>query len=169
MSGAIELDWGPDVIASLLPHREPIVLVDRLLRYHAHPRPALDASLAIDGDEPVLRGHFPSRPIWPGAYLMEGLAQSAGLLLGLRALHDALGPAALSAPPTSDSISPQIGLLARARIDMFEPVGPPAVLHYHVRFMGEFGPLWRIDGEVEVEGRRVAAGSVSVTLGQRDG
>jgi 3-hydroxyacyl-[acyl-carrier-protein] dehydratase len=165
VSGAIELEWGPEVIASLLPHREPIVLVDRILRYHAHPRPALEACLSIRGDEPVLRGHFPNRPIWPGAYLMEGLAQTAGLLLALRGIHDSIGPAGLRAAPPSSNSPIAIGLLARARIDMVEPVIPPARLHYHVRFMGEFGPLARIDGEVEVEGRRVAAGSVSVTLG----
>ena len=171
MSGAIALEWGPEIIALLLPHREPIVLVDRLISYTAHPRPTLEASLSIDGSEPVLRGHFPTRPIWPGAYLMEGLAQSAGLLLGLRAIHESLGPEGLRAPPPSDPLDPvvmPIGLLARARIDMFEPVAPPARLHYLVRFMGEFGPLSRIDGEVAVEGRRVAAGSVSVTLGLPD-
>jgi 3-hydroxyacyl-[acyl-carrier-protein] dehydratase len=166
VSNPITLELGPDVIAALLPHREPIVLVDRLVRYHHHPRPTLEARLSIHGDEPVLRGHFPSRPIWPGAYLMEGIAQCAGLLLNLRVIHELLGPDGLGGSLSSSSLAPPlIGLLARARIDMQEPVVPPAQLHYRVEFMGEFGPLARIDGEVEVEGRRVASGSVSVTLG----
>jgi 3-hydroxyacyl-[acyl-carrier-protein] dehydratase len=166
VSDPITLELGPEVIAALLPHREPIVLVDRLLRYHPCARPTLEAGLSICGDEPVLRGHFPNRPIWPGAYLMEGIAQCAGLLLNLRAIHALLGSEALSGALSSDSpTAPLIGLLARARIDMLEPVVPPAQLHYRVVFMGEFGPLARIDGEVEVAGRRVASGSVSVTLG----
>jgi 3-hydroxyacyl-[acyl-carrier-protein] dehydratase len=179
VSDAITLDFGPEIIAALLPHREPIILVDHVLRYVPHPRATLEASLTIRGDEPVLRGHFPGRPIWPGAYLMEGVAQCAGLLLNLRAMHQQLGGAGLGgesdfggrgpektlASLRGSVMQPVIGLLARARIDMFEPVVPPATLRYCVRYMGEFGPLARIDGEVEVDGRRVAAGSVSVTLG----
>jgi 3-hydroxyacyl-[acyl-carrier-protein] dehydratase len=164
VSDAITLDFGPEIIAALLPHREPIILVDHVLRYVPHPRATLEASLNVRGDEPVLRGHFPDRPIWPGAYLMEGIAQCAGLLLNLRARYEQLGREGL-ASPNGAAMQPVIGLLARARIDMFEPVVPPAMLRYCVRYMGEFGPLARIDGEVEVAGRRVAAGSVSVTLG----
>jgi 3-hydroxyacyl-[acyl-carrier-protein] dehydratase len=166
VSDAITLELGPEMIATMLPHREPILLVDKLHRYVPSPRATLEASLQIRGDEPVLRGHFPGRPIWPGAYLMEGVAQCAGLLLNLRAIHEQLGREGLTSigAPTQ----PVIGLLARARIDMHEPVLPPATLHYCVRYMGEFGPLARIDGEVVVAGRRVASGSVSVTSGLPD-
>ena len=70
---------GPDVIARLLPQGDPIRLVDSVISWrpqHIHAR------YRVPADHPVLAGHFPGRPLWPGVYLIEGLAQAA-LLLGV--------------------------------------------------------------------------------------
>ncbi len=79
-----ELDLGPDVLRLLLPHRRPLLMVDRITAYagNADP-PSLRAERFISANEPVFAGHFPDLSIWPGVYTQEGLGQSCNLLVVL--------------------------------------------------------------------------------------
>ena len=65
-------------LKGLLPHREPMLLVDRaeLIDGKAH------GTIHIRGDEWFLQGHFPDHPVVPGVILCEMLAQSACVCLG---------------------------------------------------------------------------------------
>jgi 3-hydroxyacyl-[acyl-carrier-protein] dehydratase len=170
---AISLAWGPAQIERLLPHREPMLLVDRLDRFVPGPRPRLRAGLSIDGSEPVLRAHFPGQPIWPGAYLLEGLAQAAGLLLGLDwmfATQGAEGIRSFAGASASDTQAPVLsGLLARAEVSFLGPVQPPAALVYELRRRGGADQIQRVDGRVEVDGETVAEGSLVIALARRVG
>lgn len=65
-------------IENILPHREPILLVDEVLEIQDD---RILAKKIISEEEPVLKGHFPEYPIYPGVYIIEGLAQTAGILL----------------------------------------------------------------------------------------
>lgn len=67
-----------DDIKQILPHREPLLLVDEVI--HMNPT-EIEASLYIDPDMDILAGHFPDHPILPGIYIIEALAQTADLLL----------------------------------------------------------------------------------------
>ncbi len=58
---------------SLIPHRAPFLLVDRLDELEAGQRAV--GRWAITGDEPFLAGHFPGRPTVPGVLMVEALAQ----------------------------------------------------------------------------------------------
>lgn len=166
----IRLAWGPAQIERLLPHREPLLLVDRVDHYVPGPRPRLRAGLSIDGREPVLRAHFPGQPIWPGAYLLEGLAQAAGLLLGLDwlfATQGAQGVRDFSEHGSLDRVSGSPsggGLLARAEVAFLSPVQPPAQLVYELRRRGGADRIERVDGRVEVDGQAVAEGSLVIAL-----
>jgi 3-hydroxyacyl-[acyl-carrier-protein] dehydratase len=166
----IALAWGPAQIERLLPHREPLLLVDRVDHYVPGPRPRLRAGLSVDGSEPVLRAHFPGQPIWPGAYLLEGLAQAAGLLLGLDWLFATQGAAGIQGfaeqgSSSGASGSPSMGgLLARADIAFLHPVQPPAGLIYELRRRGGADRIERVDGRVEVDGQTVAEGSLVIAL-----
>ena len=75
-------NWDIEWILSVLPHRYPILLVDRVLEMEPGKRIVAVKNVTIN--EPVFLGHFPGRPVMPGVFLIEGMAQAGGLLL----LHD---------------------------------------------------------------------------------
>src|SRR5262249_30581454 len=61
-----------------LPHRYPILLVDRVLEIETHKR--IRALKNGSLNEPFFAGHFPPRPVMPGVLTLEALAQAAALL-----------------------------------------------------------------------------------------
>ncbi len=65
-------------ILKKIPHRYPILLVDRVLEIEAGKR--IKALKNVSVNEPYFTGHFPHRPVMPGVLIIEALAQSAALL-----------------------------------------------------------------------------------------
>ncbi|MEN9779203.1 MAG: hypothetical protein RL014_351 [Pseudomonadota bacterium] len=65
-------------ILKLLPHRYPILLVDRVLEIERHVR--IKAIKNVTINEPFFTGHFPHHPVMPGVMMLEALAQTAALL-----------------------------------------------------------------------------------------
>jgi 3-hydroxyacyl-[acyl-carrier-protein] dehydratase len=65
-------------ILKRLPHRYPILLVDRVLEIEKGVR--IKALKNVTINEPFFMGHFPARPVMPGVLMLEALAQTAALL-----------------------------------------------------------------------------------------
>jgi 3-hydroxyacyl-[acyl-carrier-protein] dehydratase len=65
-------------ILKKLPHRYPILLVDRVLEIEKGKR--IRALKNVTINEPYFNGHFPNRPVMPGVLMLEALAQAAALL-----------------------------------------------------------------------------------------
>ncbi len=65
-------------ILAALPHRYPLLLVDRVVELH--PGETIRAIKAVSFNESFFQGHFPGRPIMPGVLQIEALAQAAGIL-----------------------------------------------------------------------------------------
>lgn len=65
-------------ILKQLPHRYPILLVDRVL--NVQKGVSIRALKNVTINEPVFTGHFPHRPVFPGVLMLEALAQTAALL-----------------------------------------------------------------------------------------
>jgi len=67
-----------NAIKKILPHRYPILLVDRVTELK------IDESIVayknITASEPIFEGHFPDKPIYPGVYMIEGMAQAGAVL-----------------------------------------------------------------------------------------
>jgi 3-hydroxyacyl-[acyl-carrier-protein] dehydratase len=70
--------FGIDEVMRRLPHRYPMLLVDRVLECVAGER--LVALKNVTANEEFFSGHFPGRPVMPGVLILEALAQSAGIL-----------------------------------------------------------------------------------------
>lgn len=75
------LPLGATEIQSLLPHRYPFLLIDRVVEFEAGSRILAFKNLTIN--EPFFQGHFPSRPVMPGVLVVEALAQAGGVLYQL--------------------------------------------------------------------------------------
>ncbi|MFN7173929.1 MAG: 3-hydroxyacyl-ACP dehydratase FabZ, partial [Thermaurantiacus tibetensis] len=69
-----------DIVAilAMLPHRFPMLLVDRVETLVPFER--IRAVKAVSVNEPFFAGHFPARPVMPGVLLVEAMAQAAGIL-----------------------------------------------------------------------------------------
>ncbi len=65
-------------VMAALPHRYPMLLVDRVERLE--PDVSITATKAVTINEGFFQGHFPGRPIMPGVLIVEALAQAAGVL-----------------------------------------------------------------------------------------
>ena len=65
-------------ILKKLPHRYPILLVDRVIEFERNVR--IKALKNVTINEPFFMGHFPTRPVMPGVLMLEALAQTAALL-----------------------------------------------------------------------------------------
>jgi 3-hydroxyacyl-[acyl-carrier-protein] dehydratase len=65
-------------ILKRLPHRYPILLVDRVIEFEKDKR--IKALKNVTINEPFFAGHFPHRPVMPGVLMVEALAQAAALL-----------------------------------------------------------------------------------------
>ena len=191
-----ELGFGAGVVGRLLPQRPPMLMVDAVQDYRALPRPSLRASRAVSPVEPWVAGHFPGLPILPGALIIEGLAQSCGLLRALVALEDAAVedgrradwlPAALAnlergyrlKPGYDPSLAAELdercaarrsgglGVLGAAQVKLLRPVVPGERLDYQVALTRELGELWHCEVAASVAGEPVASGSL--VLGRTTG
>lgn len=69
-------------IMKMLPHRYPLLLVDRVLECDGSEK--IVALKNLTATEPVFQGHFPGNPVMPGVYQLEAMAQAAGILLDQR-------------------------------------------------------------------------------------
>lgn len=66
-------------IMEILPHRYPLLLVDRILEFEEGKRIVGLKNVSIN--EPYFQGHFPEFPLFPGVYVLEALAQVGGVLM----------------------------------------------------------------------------------------
>lgn len=122
-------------IFSLLPHRYPMLLVDRVLDFKAYEH--LTAIKNVTINEHFFAGHFPESPIMPGVLMLESLAQAGGLFAGL------------SQPPEENE-----GILHFfAGIDnaKFKHVVVPGdQLRLEIKLLTRKGVFWRVHGEAYV-------------------
>jgi 3-hydroxyacyl-[acyl-carrier-protein] dehydratase len=64
-------------IMEVLPHRYPLLLVDRILEYE--PYKYVRGYKNVSANEPFSQGHFPGNPVLPGVYMIEAMAQLSGV------------------------------------------------------------------------------------------
>jgi 3-hydroxyacyl-[acyl-carrier-protein] dehydratase len=178
------LELGPDVISRLIPHRRPLLMVDRVRGASFAERPALWASRNISANEPVFDGHFPGLHLWPGIYIQEGLGQSLLVLEVLLWLIERAGEQGFAASAVCDALenlerghrlhpgfdpeasrllevlggAPPLGLSGSVQMRFVEPVYAGQTLDYSVRRAGLEGRFARSEVEAYVTGRLVAEG-----------
>jgi 3-hydroxyacyl-[acyl-carrier-protein] dehydratase len=131
---------GLDRIMEMIPHRDPFLMIDKVIDVVANERAV--GVKNVSSDEWYFRGHFPSRPVMPGVLTIEAMAQTAAVLV----VHT-LGKAAEGRLVYFMSVDN-----ARFR----RPVLPGDCLHVHVVKQRHRGNVWKFAGEAKVDGRLVA-------------
>jgi 3-hydroxyacyl-[acyl-carrier-protein] dehydratase len=132
-------------IEKVIPHRAPFLWIDRVEELDPGIRCA--AVKWIDPEEPAFRGHFPGRPILPGIFLIEAMAQTAGVMLG----------AAAAPVPGATPL-----LAAVNRFKFLKPVLPGQEVRIVTTRLVEAGKMACIEGQVTVDGVTAAVGELTV-------
>ena len=133
-------------IQSLLPHRFPFLLVDRVIE--CEPGKRLLAIKNVTVNEPFFQGHFPSKPVMPGVLLIEAMAQATGLL------------AMESADVPKEAIYYLVGV-DKARFK--SPVVPGDQVHLEVEVLKNRREIWVFSAEARVDGKIVASAEIMCT------
>jgi beta-hydroxyacyl-ACP dehydratase FabZ len=126
-------------ILDLLPHRYPILLVDRILDFE--PKQWIRGLKNISFNEQIFQGHFPSRPVFPGVYILEAMAQTGGCLL----LQD-----------IEDRARKVIYFMGIDGAKFRKPVLPGDQLVMEVKVVQLKGRICKMRGEAFVDGQKVA-------------
>ncbi len=135
-------------VMALLPHRYPMLLVDRV--QDIVPGVSARGIKAVSINEPFFNGHFPGRPIMPGVLIVEALAQTAGVL-ALKTLGDA-GKGKL------------VYFMAIENAKFRAPVEPGCLLELVVEFSQNRGRVSKFIGRAEVGGKLVAEASFTAMI-----
>ncbi|MBS0309003.1 MAG: 3-hydroxyacyl-ACP dehydratase FabZ [Proteobacteria bacterium] len=129
-------------IKEYLPHRYPMLLVDRVLDWESGK--SLTAIKNVTANEEFFNGHFPNKPVMPGVLMIEALAQTAALLSFLT----------VGIKPDANMVVYFLGIDG-ARFK--RPVGPGDQLKMEVEILRNARGIWKyktvasVDGQVAVE------------------
>ena len=135
-------------ILKALPHRYPFLMVDRIIGMRGD-----EAAIGIKNvtiNEPQFLGHFPGNPVFPGVLLIEGMAQTAGVLC-LKSMGATERPQL-------------VYFLTIDKAKFRKLVLPGDTIEYHMRKMAHKKNMWWFRGKAIVAGQLVAEAEVGAML-----
>ena len=136
-----------DQIMTLLPHRYPFLMIDRV--EEVEPGERAVAVKCVTVNEPHFQGHFPQTPIMPGVLITEAFAQTAGIV-------------ALSAH--DDLAGKTVFLLGLDKVRFRKPVRPGDRLLITAEKQAVSRGIWTFKVVATVDGVKVADGGVMATV-----
>ena len=138
-----------DQIINLLPHREPMLLIDEL--YEIKKLSSATAIVNVKKDSFFVQGHFPDQPVMPGVLIVESFGQAAAAL-------------------TAHGIDKEtyenklVFLMSVEKARFRNPVIPNCKLELKIEAIRSHGRVWKYKGEAFVEGKRMADAQWSATI-----
>ena len=141
-----------DDIIKLLPHREPMLLIDQLKDIKN--LSTATAIVKVRKDSFFVQGHFPDQPVMPGVLIVEAFGQAAAAL-------------------TAHGIDPKeydnklVYLMGVDKARFRNPVIPDCELHLEIEAIRSHGRVWKYKGTAKVEGKRMADAEWSATIVDR--
>jgi 3-hydroxyacyl-[acyl-carrier-protein] dehydratase len=135
-------------VMAALPHRYPMLLVDRVERIV--PDHSITAIKAVSMNEGFFQGHFPGRPIMPGVLIVEALAQAAGVL-------------AVESLGLADS-GKLVYFMAIEGAKFRAPVEPGCLLQLDVEFIQKRASVCKFAGRASVDGKLAAEANFTAMI-----
>jgi 3-hydroxyacyl-[acyl-carrier-protein] dehydratase len=135
-----------EMVLKMLPHRYPFLMVDRVIDIRGDESGIGIKNITIN--EPQFQGHFPGNPVFPGVLMIEGMAQTAGILC----------IAATGARPKS------VYFLTIDKAKFRKPVRPGDTVEYHMKRIAHRKSMWWYRGEAKVSGQIVAEAELGAML-----
>ena len=142
-------------IMDLLPHRFPILLVDRILDFE--PRQWIRGLKNLSMSDQIFQGHFPNRPVFPGVLIVEAMAQTGGCLM---------------MQEFEDRQRKVIYFMGIDAVKFRKPVLPGDQMIMEVKVVSLRGKICKMRGEAFVDGAKVAEAefmSMLMELGEGEG
>ena len=134
-------------IQTLLPHRYPFLLVDRIKELEPNRRIIGIKNVTIN--EPFFPGHFPGRPVMPGVLIIEAMAQAGGVLV-----FKSGGP----------SGKPVVYMTGIDEAKFRRPVVPGDQLRFEVEVLKKRPPFWKMQGKAFVGNELVCEAVVTAMV-----
>ena len=139
-------------IESLLPHREPMLLIDRLINI-VHLKSAT-AIVNVKKTSFFVQGHFPEQPVMPGVLIVEAFGQAAA----------ALTAAGIEKAEYENKL---VFLMSVEKARFRNPVIPDCKLELNIEAIRSHGRVWKYKGEAFVNGKKMADAMWSATIVDR--
>ncbi len=139
-------------IADLLPHREPMLLIDELINIKK--LSSATAIMYVKKDKFYVDGHFPGQPVLPGVLIVEAFGQAA---------------AALTAHGIDKKTyeNKLVYLMSVEKARFRNPVIPDCKLELNIEAIRSHGRVWKYKGNAVVEGKKMADAQWSATIVDR--
>ena len=138
-----------DQIIDLLPHREPMLLIDELLDIKK--LSSATAIVNVKTDSFFVQGHFPGQPVMPGVLIVEAFGQAAA----------ALTAQGLDKATYANKL---VFLMGIEKARFRNPVIPNCKLELKIQAIRTHGRVWKYKGEAFVEGKKMADAQWSATI-----
>ena len=141
-----------DQIIKLLPHREPMLLIDELINIKK--LFSATAIVNVKKNSFFVNGHFPGQPVMPGVLIVEAFGQAA---------------AALTAAGLDKSVyeNKLVFLMSVEKARFRSPVIPDCKLELNIEAIRSHGRVWKYKGEAFVQGKKMADAQWSATIVDR--
>jgi len=136
-------------IADLLPHREPMLLIDELINIKK--LQSAKAIMYVKKNAFYVNGHFPNNPVMPGVLIVEAFGQAAAALTA----HGI---------DKKDYENKLVFLMSIEKARFRNPVIPDCKLELDIQAIRSHGRVWKYKGEAFVEGKRMADAQWSATI-----
>jgi 3-hydroxyacyl-[acyl-carrier-protein] dehydratase len=142
-----------DQIKKLLPHREPMLLIDKLI--NIVPLKSATGIVNVKKGSFYLEGHFPDQPVMPGVFIVEAFGQAAAALT------------ALGIEP-KEYKNKLVYLMSVDKARFRRPVTPDCELHLDIEAIRSHGKVWKYKGVAKINGKKVADAEWAATIVDRN-
>ena len=139
-------------IENLLPHRDPMLLIDELINIKK--LQSATAIVNVKKDSFFVQGHFPGEPVMPGVLIVEAFGQAAA----------ALTAAGIEKSTYENKL---VFLMTIEKARFRNPVIPDCKLELHIEAVRSHGRVWKYKGEAFVGGKKMADAQWAATIVDR--
>ena len=139
-------------IIELLPHREPMLLIDELKNIKK--LSSATAVVNVKKDSFFVQGHFPGNPVMPGVLIVEAFGQAAAALTACGI-------------DKSEYENKLVFLMSIEKARFRNPVLPDCKLELNIEAIRSHGRVWKYKGEAFVKGKKMADAQWAATIVDR--